>query len=124
MQLDLSSFKSIREFAAAIVKTESRLDVLIHNAGYAGMLKNYISDDGIELTMATNHYGPFLLTHLLINLMLKSVPSRIIVVASEMYIFGHLNPESRSSLNPTHRLFSAHNYSGTINHLDERNTLI
>ena len=114
MQLDLSSFQSIREFAEKIVKTESRLDVLIHNAGYAGMFKNFISDDGIELTMATNHYGPFLLTHLLIDLLLKSVPSRIVIVASEMYIFGHLNPESRSSLNPTRCIFPAHTYSGTI----------
>ena len=112
MQLDLSSFKSIRDFADKIIKTESRLDVLIHNAGYAGMFKNFISIDGIELTMATNHYGPFLLTHLLINLMLKSAPSRIIIVASQMYIFGHLNPESRSNLNPTGFFFPAHTYSG------------
>lgn len=123
MQLDLSSFKSIREFADTIVKTESRLDVLIHNAGYAGMFRNFISDDGIEITMATNHYGPFLLTHLLISLMFKSRPSRIIVVTSEMYIFGHLNPESRSSLNPTRCLFPAHTYSGIISHLDERKSL-
>lgn len=125
MQLDLSSFKSIREFADQILKAESRLDVLIHNAGYAGMLKNFISEDGIELTMATNHYGPFLLTHLLIRLMLKSVPSRIIIVASEMYIFGHLDPESRSSLNPTRFFFPGHTYSGIImTILDQFNSLI
>jgi retinol dehydrogenase 14 len=43
------------------------------------------SVDDIEKTMATNHYGPFLLTHLLYDLLKRSAPSRIIVVSS----FGH-----------------------------------
>jgi len=34
-KLDLSSQKSVREFAADIVKSEKKIDVLIHNAGYA-----------------------------------------------------------------------------------------
>ena len=32
-QLDLSSLKSVREFAKRILECESRLDVLINNAG-------------------------------------------------------------------------------------------
>lgn len=66
-KLDLSSQKSIREFAADILKNEARLDVLIHNAGTAEA-KTKITEDGLELTMATNHFGPFLLTHLLIGI--------------------------------------------------------
>ncbi|RZB40746.1 adh short, KR and/or Saccharop dh domain containing protein, partial [Asbolus verrucosus] len=64
-KLDLSSQKSIREFAADINKTESRLDVLLHNAG---IMNRHIekTEDNLELTMATNHFGPFLLTYLLI----------------------------------------------------------
>lgn len=38
--------------------------------------------------MATNHFGPFLLTHLLIHLMKKSTPCRIVIVASECYRFA------------------------------------
>lgn len=65
-RLDLSSQKSIREFAEDFNKSESKLDVLIHNAGTAeSRLK--LSEDGIEMNMATNHFGPFLLTHLLIG---------------------------------------------------------
>lgn len=66
-KLDLSSLKSVREFAAEINKTESRLDILIHNAGMANTFKRQETEDGLEVTMATNQYGPFLLTHLLIG---------------------------------------------------------
>lgn len=90
-KLDLSSFASIREFAEDINKNEQHLEVLIHNAGYAESFKKNKSVDGIELTMATNHYGPFLLTHLLIKLLKKSSPSRIVVVASSLYRIGSVN---------------------------------
>lgn len=95
--LDLSSQKSIRQFAADILKTENKLDVLLHNAGYANTFNRIASDDGIEMTMATNHYGPFLLTHLLIDLLKKSKPCRIVIVASELYRFASVNLEN---LNP------------------------
>lgn len=95
-KLDLSSQKSIREFAADLIKTEPKLNVLVHNAGTAEK-KTQVTEDGIELTMATNHYGPFLLTHLLIDLLKKSGPSRIVVVASELYRFSTLN---LNKLNP------------------------
>lgn len=85
MKLDLSSQQSVREFAKEFLAKESRLHVLIHNAGIAGTFTKSVSVDGIELTMATNHYGPFLLTHLLIDILKKSGPSRIVVVASSWY---------------------------------------
>lgn len=68
-KLDLSSQKSIREFADDVLKTEQKLDVLVHNAGTAEK-KIIQTEDGLELTMATNHFGPFLLTHLLIGMYL------------------------------------------------------
>lgn len=97
-KLDLSSQKSVRDFAADINKSEQKIDVLIHNAGYAETFNKYKTEDGIEMTMATNHYGPFLLTHLLIDLLKKSSPCRIVIVASELYRFvtvdlkKHINP--------------------------------
>lgn len=96
-KLDLSSFKSIREFAAQINATEERLDVLLHNAGYANTFKKCISEDGLEMTMATNHYGPFLLTHLLVDLLKRTAPSRVVVVASSLYRLASVNLEN---LNP------------------------
>jgi hypothetical protein len=66
-KLDLSSLKSIREFADDINRTVTKLDVLVNNAGTAHMFGAKTTEDGLELTMATNHFGPFLLTHLLIG---------------------------------------------------------
>jgi len=98
-KLDLSSQKSVREFAADINKTEQKLNVLIHNAGMALAVRGQQSEDGIELTMATNHYGPFLLTHLLIDLLKKTPKSRIVVVASELYKLASVNLNNLNPIN-------------------------
>lgn len=98
-KLDLSSQKSIREFAADINKTERKLDVLMHNAGMALAFRGAKSEDNIELTMATNHYGPFLLTHLLIDLLKRSAPCRIVIVASELYRLASLNLNNLNPIN-------------------------
>lgn len=96
-KLDLSSQQSVRDFAADINKTERQLHVLVHNAGMALNYRGQQSIDGIELTMATNHYGPFLLTHLLIDLLKKTAPSRIVIVASSLYKLASVN---LNNLNP------------------------
>lgn len=44
-----------------------RLDVLVLNAGTAGVTKRKLTSDGLELTMATNHFGHFLLANLLLG---------------------------------------------------------
>ncbi|KAG5876425.1 hypothetical protein JTB14_010278 [Gonioctena quinquepunctata] len=89
-KLDISSQKSIREFAEDIIRTETKLDVLIHNAATCEK-KFQKNEDGVELTMATNHYGPFLLTHLLIDLLKRSAPSRVVVVSSVFHRLSWLN---------------------------------
>lgn len=101
--LDLASLKQVREFAKKINETEPRLDVLIHNAGYANYFKQAVSVDGIEMTMATNHYGPFLLTHLLVDLLKKSAPSKIVIVASKTHTlstFRFVKKLTPEQLNP------------------------
>jgi NAD(P)-dependent dehydrogenase (short-subunit alcohol dehydrogenase family) len=68
MKLDVSSFASIREFCSAFMKRYERLDILIHNAAYFNHGSNYLlSPDHLELTFATNIFGPYLLTELLLK---------------------------------------------------------
>ena len=64
--LDLSSLSSVRTFAKTIIESESRLDVLINNAGLGGVKKTK-TEDNLEMTMQVNHFGHFLLTCLLLG---------------------------------------------------------
>lgn len=66
-KLDLSLMASVREFSEDVRRTEQRLDVLIHNAGVANTFSKRVTPEGLEITMATNQFGPYLLTHLLMG---------------------------------------------------------
>jgi dehydrogenase/reductase SDR family protein 12 len=78
---DLSDLDAVRRFAERFSAQTPRLDVLVNNAGaLAG--ERTLSVDGIELTFATNVLGPFLLTNLLVPLLEKSKPARIVNVSS------------------------------------------
>jgi NAD(P)-dependent dehydrogenase (short-subunit alcohol dehydrogenase family) len=78
---DMSSQASIRDLVAQIKGNYKRLDVLVNNAG-AVYTKRIVTVDGIELTMALNHLGAFLLTLLLLDLLKASAPSRIVNISS------------------------------------------
>ncbi len=85
MPLDLSSQASIRSFADSFKSKYIKLDVLIHNAANFDLTQKQpvITSDGVETIFATNHVGPFLLTHLLLDRLKASAPSRILTVASK-----------------------------------------
>lgn len=84
MYLDLKSLKSVRTFVQEFLQQNKRLDLLINNASIVGAY-THLSDDGLEMQMAVNHYGPFLLTSLLLDILKTSVPSRIVTVSSAAY---------------------------------------
>ncbi|CAN7995988.1 unnamed protein product [Ixodes pacificus] len=89
--LDLASFKSVRKFARDIVDTEARLDVLINNAGMihdSNTVK--LTEDGYEVCFQSNYLSHFLLTVLLLDLLKKSAPSRIINLSSVLHFFGSI----------------------------------
>lgn len=83
--VDMSSQASIRQFAAEFLSRNDRLDVLIHNAANFDLkLKQpVLTADGVETIFATNHVGVFLMTMLLLDVLKKSAPSRMITVASK-----------------------------------------
>ncbi|MDQ6822050.1 MAG: SDR family NAD(P)-dependent oxidoreductase [Actinomycetota bacterium] len=78
---DLSELASVRQFAECFIDQAPRLDVLVNNAGVMSE-RPAVSPDGIELTLATNVVGPFLLTSLLAPLLERSAPSRVVNVSS------------------------------------------
>ncbi len=78
---DLDDLAEVRAFAAEFAAGADRLDVLIHNAG-AIHPDHRRSARGDELTVAGQLIAPFLLTHLLIGLLGRSAPSRVITVSS------------------------------------------
>lgn len=85
IQLDVSSFQSIRNFCSEIVRKYNVLDVLINNAAFFehGKKEYQSSPDGIELTFATNTFGPFLLSELLKDVLSKSDDARILNACTE-----------------------------------------
>jgi dehydrogenase/reductase SDR family member 12 len=78
---DLSDLDSVRQFAERFAAQAERLDVVVNNAGVLPARRT-MSPNGIELTFATNVLGPFLLTNLLLPLLKRSAPARIINVSS------------------------------------------
>lgn len=67
MQVDMESLASVRHFCEVYKSKYSQLDVLIHNAGCFnhGAKAYQLSPEGLELTFATNVFGPFLMSMLL-----------------------------------------------------------
>lgn len=78
---DFSSQASIRALAGEVLGRLDRLDVLINNAGGVNKTRE-LTMDGIEKTFAVNHLGYFLLTNLLLDLLKRSAPARVVTVAS------------------------------------------
>eukprot|EP00932_Pfiesteria_piscicida_P010957 SRR837773.22000.p1 GENE.SRR837773.22000~~SRR837773.22000.p1 ORF type:complete len:366 (-),score=106.04 SRR837773.22000:106-1170(-) len=81
MELDLASLASVAAFAEAFKAKGLPLHVLMNNAGV--MANPFtLTKDGFESQFGTNHLGHFLLTKLLLPLLEKSAPSRIVTVSS------------------------------------------
>jgi NAD(P)-dependent dehydrogenase (short-subunit alcohol dehydrogenase family) len=78
--LDLADLDAVRR-AAARAAVLGPLDLLVNNAGV--MATSYQrTDDGLELQMATNHFGPFLLTGLLLPQLAAAEAGRVVTVSS------------------------------------------
>jgi NAD(P)-dependent dehydrogenase (short-subunit alcohol dehydrogenase family) len=87
---NLAVTSEIKRVATEFRAKYSRLDVLINNAGGVSG-KRTLTPDGLEETFAINYLAPFLLTHELMDKLLSSVPSRVIVVSSTAHNMGKVD---------------------------------
>lgn len=92
---DLGSLKAVRSGAAQILERTPQLHCLINNAGIFAAERT-VTEEGVELTFAVNHVGPFLLTQLLLPRLLETaraagIPSRVINVASIAHTRGRIH---------------------------------
>ncbi len=87
---DLSSLDEVRDLADSLLD-EDRIDVLVNNAGIGTTAEGAAergdgdreeSGDGYELRFAVNYLAPFLLTRMLLPLIERSAPARIVNVTS------------------------------------------
>jgi NAD(P)-dependent dehydrogenase (short-subunit alcohol dehydrogenase family) len=81
---DLSHLGQVRRLAAQVQAGHDRLDVLVNNAGVA-KFRRELTPDGLGVTLATNHLGPFLLTNLLLDRLKRSAPARVVTVSSDRH---------------------------------------
>jgi NAD(P)-dependent dehydrogenase (short-subunit alcohol dehydrogenase family) len=106
--VDMASQASVRRAVAEFLGRYAQLDVLIHNAANFDhrQTEPVLTEDGLETVFATNHVNIFLMTHLLLETLKASAPSRIITVASKGLVtypfldidFDNLNGEKRFSM--------------------------
>ncbi|AHJ99228.1 SDR family oxidoreductase [Hymenobacter swuensis] len=85
---DLSDLSQVGRAAQEFNQRYARLDVLVNNAGLVFGAERETSVNGHEMTFATNHLGPFLLTSLLLEKLQQSPAARIVNVASMAYQFA------------------------------------
>jgi retinol dehydrogenase 12 len=81
--LDLADLASVRSCAEKLLAEGVQIDVLLNNAGLAGL--SGLTKDGFELTFGTNHLGHYLFTRLLLDSMKARPRARIVNVSSRAH---------------------------------------
>jgi NAD(P)-dependent dehydrogenase (short-subunit alcohol dehydrogenase family) len=87
---DLSALDGVRAMAADLVRRGVSVEVLLNNAGIYARERE-VSADGFEMTMAVNHFAPFLLTHLLLASSAGAALARIVNVSSVAHTRGNID---------------------------------
>ncbi|MDG6899130.1 MAG: SDR family oxidoreductase [Nitrososphaerota archaeon] len=87
---DFSSLESVRELARTYLESHDSLHVLINNAGIAKLTRS-VTVDGLETTFQVDYLSQFLLTNLLLEVLKKSAPSRVVFVSSVAHYDGRID---------------------------------
>ena len=81
--VDLADLSAVRRAAAAAAGL-GPIDCLVNNAGVMATPQRRTTD-GVDLQLATNHVGPFLLTGLLLPQLVEAGAARVVTVSSQMH---------------------------------------
>lgn len=87
---DFARLSDVRRLAEEVQARFDRLGVLLNNAGIFAQTRE-LTADGFESTFQVNHLAPFLLTSLLLPLLERSAPSRVVTVSSVAHQRGQLD---------------------------------
>ncbi|GAB3222551.1 SDR family oxidoreductase [Hymenobacter seoulensis] len=89
---DLSLIQNVRTLAEELEHELSQLDILVNNAGIMpGRLM--LTEEGHELSWATNHLAPYALTNLLLPLLDAAGQARVVTVSSVAHWVGEIEPD-------------------------------
>ena len=100
---DLSLQTEIHEFVNNFKEQNDGLDILINNAAIIPN-KKIITNEGNEMQFAVNYIAPYLLSRLLLNLLKKNSPSRIVNTSSTAHTGGNLNINDFQKLNEKYNM--------------------
>ncbi len=109
IKCDLASLESVRTFVTLFIEKHNRLDGLACNAGMVNMNnKPQYTKDGFEITMAASFFGHFLMTELLLDVLKKSAPSRMVILSSVVHAG---NPKNRYQVHLDDLLWKKRKYN-------------
>jgi NAD(P)-dependent dehydrogenase (short-subunit alcohol dehydrogenase family) len=92
LQADLSLLAEVRQLAGRLIESSPKIDVLINNVGVL-LPERTETDEGLEMSFATNLAGHFLLTNLLLPRLAESGPARVINVSSGGMYAARIDPD-------------------------------
>lgn len=81
MVADMGDLDAVRGIGAELRSRHSAVDALLHNAG-ALSARREVSPQGVEMTVASQVLGPFLLTALLLDRLAAAQAPRVITISS------------------------------------------
>eukprot|EP00762_Andalucia_godoyi_P005914 ANDGO_00059.mRNA.1 Short-chain dehydrogenase TIC 32 len=100
LSLDLSSLDAVENFCTNFRALGfPRLDILVNNAGLMAPPTRLLSANHLELQIATNHLGHFLLTLCLLPMLQASPDARIVNISSEGHRLAQC-PSEKSGTSP------------------------
>lgn len=110
---DLSLIKDCKAVSAKIINDFSLIDVLVNNVG--GVFSEFnLTEEGLEQTIATNHFSYYHITMGLMPSLLNAIDAKIINVSSNSHLKANINFESFTN-NHNYAIMKAYGQSKLAN---------